>query len=35
MAASGHAIGRISDRDEMFATDPVHRYEVLKARVER
>lgn len=35
MAASGQTIGRISDLDEMFATDPIRRYEVLKARVER
>jgi hypothetical protein len=35
MAASGHTIGKISDLDEMFATDPIRRYEVLKARVER
>jgi hypothetical protein len=35
MAASGHVIGSIRDLDEKFATDPLQRYEVLKARVER
>ena len=35
MAASGHAIGSIRDLDEKFAIDPIRRYEVLKARVER
>jgi hypothetical protein len=35
MAAAGWTIGKIRDLDEKFATDPVRRYEVLKARVER
>jgi hypothetical protein len=35
MAAAGWTIGKIKDLDEKFALDPVRRYEVLKARVER
>lgn len=35
MAASGHVIGSIRDLDEKFATDPLQRYEMLKARVDR
>lgn len=35
MAAAGWTIGKIKDLDERFATDPVQRYEVLKARVQR
>ena len=35
MAAAGRAIGPIKDLDETFATDPIQRHEVLKARVDR
>jgi hypothetical protein len=35
MAAAGWTIGKIRDLDERFATDPVQRHEVLKARVQR
>jgi len=34
IVASGHTLGSIGDLDEKFATDPVRRHEVLKARVD-